>query len=396
MSRSPIATLAAGVRRAKLRGTLALLLLLLATGPLLAQDVQLRIEIGGQATVHAGRAVDGAAAFPLDVLRQLGANLAEDPRGATVILLGDTLRFDVGTAIFQRGTLVHQLAYPVSRVDAAIMVPEQFFIEWLPRWRPQQVVFTAGVLRFTAAAPADAHSVAAQRVVILDAGHGGEDPGKVARNGLREKDFTLSLTQRLAGLLRSRGYEVHMTRTADVLVPLAERPRIANRLKAGRPASLFLSIHANSAESAAAAGYETYFLAEARTEDERRVAERENAVTRFEADAPATATDDVEFILTGLRNDFYQRASNDLAEVVQRQLAGFHPGRNRGVKQAGFLVLVGAFMPAVLVEVGFLSNPEEAVLLGTTQFQEKLAWALADAVDQYFAEHEHLLISDPG
>jgi N-acetylmuramoyl-L-alanine amidase len=202
---------------------------------------------------------------------------------------------------------------------------------------------------------------------------------------------TLAVSLRLAALLRERGYEVHLTRTTDVIVPLAERPKLANQWKAGRPAALFMSIHANSGPPHAR-GFETFFLSEARTEDERRVAEMENAAVRFEENGPATPDDGAELdrILNHLRNDFYLRASYDLAEVIQRRLALTHPGPNRGVKQAGFRVLIGAFMPAVLVEIGFLSHSGEAAQLATAAFQQRIAWGLADAVDEFFVGHEHL------
>jgi N-acetylmuramoyl-L-alanine amidase len=231
------------------------------------------------------------------------------------------------------------------------------------------------------------------RVVILDPGHGGADAGKITASGLREKDLTLAISLRLASVLRERGYEVHLTRTRDVLVPLDERPRLANRWKQERQAALFLSIHANSADSRHAVGFETFFLAEPRTEEERRAAERENASVRFES-GPAAPISELEHILNALRDDFYQRASNDLAQVVQEQFGAFHPGRDRGVKQAGFRVLLGARMPAILVEVGFLSNPQEARLLSAADFQLRIAVGIADAVDRFFDRHAHLLTTE--
>jgi N-acetylmuramoyl-L-alanine amidase len=241
-----------------------------------------------------------------------------------------------------------------------------------------------------AAARQPGRSSADARVVILDPGHGGADAGKIAANGLREKDVTLAIALRLASVLSERGYEVHLTRTRDALVPLDERPRMANRWKDDRPAALFLSIHANSADSRHAVGFETFFLAEARTEEERRAAERENASVRFES-GPAAPISELDYILNALRDDFYQRASNDLAQVVQEQFGAFHPGRDRGVKQAAFRVLLGARMPAILVEVGFLSNPREARLLSTVEFQRRLADGIAEAVDRFFDRHAHLL-----
>ena len=223
------------------------------------------------------------------------------------------------------------------------------------------------------------------RVVILDAGHGGRDPGRAGPDGVLEKNLTLALARRLADELRDRGYEVHLTRDADTLISLADRPRRANEWKRGRPEAVFVSIHAN-AGVAKASGFETYFLSDARTADERRVAEMENAAADYEEPGVAGASA-VERILSGLRNDYYVRASDDLAELVQRHLASVHPGPDRGVKQAGFRVLIGAIMPAVLVETGFITNRREERLLTTSRFQRRLVGALADALDQFFSRH---------
>jgi N-acetylmuramoyl-L-alanine amidase len=114
----------------------------------------------------------------------------------------------------------------------------------------------------------------------------------------------------------------------------------------------------------------------------------ENAAVEYE-ERPENG-DVVDHILNDIRNDFYVRASSDLAEAVQDRLASFHSGPNRGVKRAGFRVLVGALMPAVLVEVAFISNVDEARLLGTSAFQQKVAWGLADAVDGFFERNQHL------
>jgi N-acetylmuramoyl-L-alanine amidase len=151
-----------------------------------------------------------------------------------------------------------------------------------------------------------------------------------------------------------------------------------------------MSIHCNSVSTRSVRGFETFLLAEAQTADERRVAEMENAVVALEDGPSVPELPEIDQILNGLRNDFYLRASNDLAEVVQSSLALFHTGPNRGVKRAGFRVLVGAFMPAVLVEVAFISNPQEARALGTTDFRNQVATALATAVDDFFEGHEHL------
>jgi N-acetylmuramoyl-L-alanine amidase len=233
------------------------------------------------------------------------------------------------------------------------------------------------------------------RVVVIDAGHGGRDPGKIGPNGLKEKDVALRISQRVASVLRDRGYEVHLTRTRDTLIPLADRAKIANRIKGDRLGVVFLSIHANSARSRTARGFETFFLSEARTDDERRVAEMENEAINFEDNPAVPAANGLDQILNNLRSDFLMRASHDLAAVMQEKFDGFHPGPNRGVKRAGFYVLVGTIMPAVLIETAFISNRQEAALLGTNSFQQKVAWGIADGVDLYFRRNEHLWSSGP-
>lgn len=180
-----------------------------------------------------------------------------------------------------------------------------------------------------------------------------------------------------------------MTRTGDTLINLDHRPQMANEWRGTRP-GLFLSIHANGVSDGRVRGFETFFLSDARTEDERRVAEMENAAVAYESHDRVVGDDDLEFILNNLRNDYYIRASHDLAGLVQDSFSGFHTGANRGVKQAGFRVLVGAFMPAVLIELAFISNPAEERLLGSQSFQTRAATAIADSVDRFFQKQRDL------
>lgn len=394
-----------------------LLCLLLVATPLraVAQPPALAIQGAGDPVRIAPADHRGHPAYPASALTALGAQWEEEPAGARAVLFGDTLRFELHSPFFTVQGRTFQLVAPVYRAGGAVYLPHQLFVEWLPAHYPERLRYADGVLRLTPAASADARGAAAAReaertpaeapsqghrptrVVIIDPGHGGRDPGKIGPNGLREKDVVLAISRRLAALLRSRdGYEVHLTRTTDTLIALDDRPALANRWKAGRPAAVYISIHANSA-TRGARGFETFFLSEARTDDERRVAEMENAAVAFEERRDNGNGDSHELgaILNTLRNDFYLRASNNLAEIVQRRLAAFHPGPNRGVKQGGLVVLIGAFMPAVLVETAFISDPREARLLGTSDFQQKIAFALAEAVDEFFASHEHLWLAEP-
>lgn len=365
-----------------------------------AQTSGLRIEGGGRSEIVAPAPLSGAPAFDASALRVIGASV--DAVGATyrAVLFQDTLVFWPGSPFFVAGRTMHQLALPVRLTAAGFALPVQFFSEWLPERWPERFTFREGALHvagpLASAEPPPSSPLPAvrpKRVVVLDPGHGGRDPGKVGPNQLREKDVTLALSKTLAVLLAERGYEVHLTRTTDTLIALDDRPQLANRWGNGRPSAVFVSIHMNSTVSSSVRGFETFFLSQARTEDERRVAEMENAAVQFE-DGPSTGElSEVERLLSGLRNDFHVRASSDLADAVQAALANVHDGPNRGVKRAGFRVLVGALMPAVLVEVGFISNPREARTLGGEEFQKRAALAIADAVHVFFDAHEHLWTS---
>jgi N-acetylmuramoyl-L-alanine amidase len=367
-----------------------------------AQGVPLVLDAGTRIKTIEVERNRGNAVFNLESLAPLGAKVESDARGAQLEIFGVTIAFEYTSPFFVTGDQVFQLATPARKGPRGTLVSTQFFTEWLPRNFREQLTYADGVLKLKpprATSPAQTSAVTTRkrasdpkkRVVVIDAGHGGRDPGKIGLSGLHEKNVTLSVALKLAALLRDRGFEVHLTRTRDTLIALADRPHMANEWKQGRPATLFVSIHANSG-NARAEGFETYFLSEARTEDERRVAEMENAAVKYEERAAGPKAPELDLVLNSLRNDYYQRASNDFAEVVQRELRAFHPGPNRGVKQAGFRVLVGALMPAVLVEIGFMSHPQEVRLLGTTAFQDKIAFGLARAIGGFFESHEHLWV----
>jgi N-acetylmuramoyl-L-alanine amidase len=231
------------------------------------------------------------------------------------------------------------------------------------------------------------------RSVVIDAGHGGPDNGMhgVAMSGARilEKQITLAVALRVADALRAKGVTVHLTRTRDTLIALSDRGRIANKERA----DLFVSIHVNAANPrwrnpTASRGFETYFLAEAKTEDESRVERMENEAVKFETGANAPRGDPLSFIINDMAQNEHLRESSDLAGEVQRRLRDMHPGTDRGVKQANFAVLRGSFMPAILVELGFGTNPAEATYLTTPSRQAELARAITDATVEYLARYE--------
>lgn len=219
------------------------------------------------------------------------------------------------------------------------------------------------------------------RTIVIDPGHGGKEVGAVGPGGLMEKDVTLALAKKLAASLAAKtGARVVLTREDDSLVSLDQRTGIANQYHA----DLFLSVHMNSAVVKDAKGSETYFLSlEASDELAKKAAESENA-----AATQPTPTADLNLILWDLAQQQYINESSKFASVIQLEMNAASGVENRGVKQAPFKVLVGATMPAALVEVGFISNPKEEEKLQSEDFQTLMVDALTRAVVKYKTDYE--------
>ena len=230
-------------------------------------------------------------------------------------------------------------------------------------------------------------SIAPQRldrnkIIVVDAGHGGKDPGAIGYRKYREKVVVLSIARDLASILKKRGFKVYMTRSKDHFVKLRNRTKYANR----KHADIFISIHANAVSprnALKAEGLETYFLSKSRSSRAKRVAAKENKVDLSEMDYYGK-----ESFLSTL-NSHNIVAANKLAIDLQRGALASLNKRYKHVKDAGvregpFWVLVGAQMPAVLVEVGFITNPTEAKRLVSTKYQKQLATGLANGVERYF------------
>lgn len=272
-----------------------------------------------------------------------------------------------------------------------VYLPLQFFIDILPWKLPEVFQYDPDTRTLVVLDPdvPQGYSPDPVRVVVIDPGHGGRDPGAGGTRGAQEKDVALAIGQALARNLRDEpNLQVFLTRASDTLIPIWKRGELATDWKGEHP-GVFVSIHANALpNSRGTRGFETYFLSEARTEHERRVAALENAAQDFEnEDERPSGNQDLSFILTELRSLDHQHWSALLAELVQGQLAQVHPGPNRGVKQGPFAVITNALMPAVLVEVGFLTNPEEESLLTQRTFQENSAAAIGSAVREFFRRY---------
>ena len=221
------------------------------------------------------------------------------------------------------------------------------------------------------------------RTIVLDAGHGGHDTGAVGPTGLMEKELVLDVTQRVARLVEGRlGLKVLLTRDADVFVTLQDRTSYANRQRA----DLFVSIHANAHRVKGTDGVETFFLSSEATDNAaRQVAAAENGVIQLEkaAGRGTSKADVLKTILWDLAQSEFQTESARLAEIVHDSVTQTLRMSNRGVKQAGFYVLGGAAMPAILLEIGFVTNPREERRLKDSYYRDELARAILAGLVEY-------------
>ena len=212
--------------------------------------------------------------------------------------------------------------------------------------------------------------------IVIDAGHGGKDVGAIGRGGLQEKTVTLDIAKKLGKLIQvNMGIKVIYTRDEDVFIPLWKRTKIAN----DSGGKIFISIHANSVPgSPSVRGFETFLLRPGKTKDAIEVAQREND----------------KLILYTMAQSAFMKESEFLAAEIQRELDKVLTSPNRGVKQSGFHVLVGASMPNVLIESGFLSNKNESKLLGQSRYRQKIAQAIFSALVNFKDKYENPLIGD--
>lgn len=216
--------------------------------------------------------------------------------------------------------------------------------------------------------------------IVIDAGHGGQDPGAIGPTGLKEKDVVLKISKKVRDTIKKKlGWTIVMTRDDDRFIPLDERTAIAN----SKNAVLFLSIHANACTDRGICGIESYVLGTTTNKDALRLAAKENNISTKQVS-------DLQIILADLKLNDPQKVipSRNLADFVQRSLVKnidnrYGQVRDLGVKQAPFVVLIGAEMPSILVEVSFISNPREEKRLRDSRYLDTIADAIVEGLEQY-------------
>ena len=347
---------------------------------------------------------DDPTAGPVLAARALAAAL-----GGTVKLDGawfemavaqQSFRVLVGAPFYLFNDRLEAFAAPVVAVQDTVFIPFQFVAEILPGVLSERFEYDSGASRLVEKGPRVTLAANPPRLpnglrpghlVTIDPGHGGIDPGNPGLyfpRGVTESDVALKMGLLLRDELKRRGVGVRMTRTTDTLIALGDRGKYCSDT-----CDLFVSIHVNSMPRrkgyTATNGFETYVLAEAKTEDAERVERLENEAIRFEAPETAvSSTNNLDFILRDLQLNEYLRESARAAELIQEHLDPVHSGDNRGVKQAGFVVLTTARRPAILVELGYSTNPSDGRLLSNPKSQRTMAYAMADAVVAYLLEYE--------
>jgi N-acetylmuramoyl-L-alanine amidase len=342
--------------------------------------IGLVILISGCATIPTGEniatySISGVTYYPLVTLCDLRAvTMQYDPLTRVVYLSKDlqhsSLR--VGDALVLVNDNVLHLNSPVDVYQGAIVVPLQF----------KEQVFDVLFSRLT---PIHRRAAAAKiklHKIVIDAGHGGNDPGAIGRNGLKEKDVNLDIAKKLSSLLRLEGVETVFTRSTDKFIPLSTRVSIANH----SGADLFISIHSNAARSRSLCGFEVYYVAPSVSDSQRAaLTARSTSLnlkdTEFSSDAQDLRTIVWDMIYTNSRAE-----SIDLSHSLCKIMDSSIDANILGVKNARFQVLKGITMPGILIEVGFVSNLNEERLLRTGAYREKLAEGILEGIRDYSQE----------
>lgn len=273
---------------------------------------------------------------------------------------------------------------PIRIFNGKYYLPVEFLLDLLPLLYPDRIQIRDGKLLVEV--PADNYI----RKIVIDPGHGGKDPGAIGYSGKNyEKDIVLKIARKVKKLLEEElEVEIVLTRDKDEFVSLQERTQLANSVKA----DLFLSLHCNAHANKKARGIEVYYLSTAKTDEARAVEALENSVVYdYEGGHEAVKRyDDLAFILADMAQSEHLEESYQQAFRLQRYLVHETEAQDRGVKQANFYVLRGAFMPAVLLEMGYLTNPDEEKKIIQDKYQDKLASAITMAVKEFKIKYDNM------
>jgi len=318
--------------------------------------------------------IDGKNYIPLTVIAAYYQAKCEwDPvaKRADLIKGNKTFAFYVGMDYAAINGKPERLSSPVVFYEGGVAIPADFTIEGIGRLlgppKAAGRVKPAGTQRYLI------------RKVVIDPGHGGNDPGAIGRTGLKEKDLVLDIARRVREQLNENGIDVLLTRDRDRFISLERRAQIANE----GDVDFFVSIHANSARLKGARGFEVYYLSTAVDDNARAVEAAENSFLKFDDSSFQRRNTDLEATVWDLVYTENREESIELAKYIAKAVDASTSLHNRGVKSARFYVLKGAQMPAVLIEVGFISNPEEEKNLKDPSYRQAVASSIAKGILNY-------------
>jgi N-acetylmuramoyl-L-alanine amidase len=339
--------------------------------------IGLVILISGCATIPTGEniatySIGGATYYPLVTLCDLrGVQMQYDALLRTAYLSKDAQRVSlrVGDVLVLVNDVALHLDSPIDVYQGTIAVPRQFKEQVFDLLFKQSTL----VLRHP-----NAGKIKLNKVVI-DAGHGGNDPGAIGKNGLKEKDVNLDIAKRLSSLLRAEGVQTVLTRSADKFIPLSTRVSLANH----SGADLFISLHSNAARSRSLSGFEVYYVAPSVSDSKRAALTARSASLNLKNTVFSSDTQDLRTIVWDMIYANSRAESIELSRSLCKVMDASIDANILGVKNARFQVLKGITMPGILIEVGFVSNLNEERLLRTAAYREKLAAGILEGIRDY-------------
>jgi len=301
-------------------------------------------------------------------------NLEYDPFTQVVLLSKKPhrLALRVGDAFALIDGKLHYFNHPAVLRDGTVMIPESFNREIVQRL----------VSKVSPAAPVKIMQPSRIKRIVIDAGHGGKDPGAISASGLREKTVNLDVAKRLAKLLKDEGFSVFMTRSTDTFVPLSVRTAMANSFKA----DLFISIHSNANRVRSMHGFEVYYVSPTVNDTERGIASANKEIPSVKAAELAGASVKLKATLWDMVYTHNRGESIQLGRSICRAVGGTLDNQILGLKGARYYVLRGTDMPALLIEVGFLSNTGEERLLGEAMYRQRIAQGINEGILRYVRE----------
>ena len=317
-------------------------------------------------------------------------NLLSDPRLGTVGVDGTRIVFDLKKPVIVKKAF---MLAPQSNfgwrfvVDVAIASEREFASKVGSKYALSTENAFAGSYSSSKSSKSEkARPANKKKIVVLDPGHGGKDPGAIGYSGVYEKNITLAMAKELKTILEKEGYKVYLTRSSDIFIPLRDRVKIARK----HNADLFMSIHADSAVNRSAKGLSVYTLSETASDKEAAaLAERENKVDVVAGLNLLEHSKEVSDILINLAQRETMNRSSEFATFMVQEMRKSVKLKDNTHRFAGFAVLKAPDVPSVLLEMGYLSNRTEERLLKQKSYRKKLAESTSRAVDKYFDNMQH-------